>query len=168
MLYIDLDQFKIINDTAGHEAGDEALKQVAMLLKGITPAGAVLSRLGGDEFAVILTDCQLVEAVAFGREILHLLEESEFYWQTARFSFSASIGLRMIDETAAQPSKCTPRPILRVMPPKMRAVTGSMSTILMMKSCGAVNWKWSVLTSSARPCPSNGLSSMPSRSLPLV
>ena len=100
MLYIDLDQFKIINDTAGHEAGDEALKQVAMLLKGITPEQAVLSRLGGDEFAVILTDCQLAEAVAFGREILHLLEESEFYWQTARFSFSASIGLRMIDETA--------------------------------------------------------------------
>ncbi|KHT61809.1 diguanylate phosphodiesterase [Photobacterium gaetbulicola] len=100
MLYIDLDQFKIINDTAGHEAGDEALKQVALMLQEITPARAVLARLGGDEFAVILTDCQLAEAVAFGREILQLLEASEFYWQTARFSFSASIGLRMIDETA--------------------------------------------------------------------
>ena len=100
MLYIDLDQFKVINDTAGHEAGDEALKQVALLLRGITPEKATLSRLGGDEFAIILRHCSSAEAVQFGNEILHLLEEAEFYWQNSRFSFSGSIGIRLIDETA--------------------------------------------------------------------
>jgi len=100
MLYIDLDQFKVINDTAGHEAGDEALKQVALLLRGITPDRATLSRLGGDEFAIILRNCSPVEAVKFGNEILLLLEEAEFYWQNNRFSFSGSIGIRLIDETA--------------------------------------------------------------------
>ncbi|MGF1686903.1 EAL domain-containing protein [Photobacterium japonica] len=100
MLYIDLDQFKIINDTAGHEAGDEALKQVALLLRDITPASATLARLGGDEFAVILLHYSLAEADAFGREVLRVLEASEFYWKNTRFSFSGSIGLRMIDETA--------------------------------------------------------------------
>lgn len=100
MFYLDLDQFKVINDTAGHEAGDEALKQVALLLQGITPDKATLSRLGGDEFAIILRHCSLDEAVKFGNEVLHLLEDAEFYWQNTRFSFSGSIGVRLIDETA--------------------------------------------------------------------
>ncbi|MGF1701060.1 EAL domain-containing protein [Photobacterium makurazakiensis] len=100
MFYIDLDQFKVINDTAGHEAGDEALKQVAWLLKGITPEQAMLARLGGDEFAIILHHCTLEEAVKFGREILYVLDEASFYWQSTRFSFSGSIGIRLIDETA--------------------------------------------------------------------
>ena len=105
MFYIDLDQFKVINDTAGHEAGDEALKQVALLLQGITPGKATLARLGGDEFAVILRHCSPAEAVRFGNEILQVLEEAEFYWQNTRFSFSGSIGLRLIDETAGSPQQ---------------------------------------------------------------
>ncbi|WP_081879058.1 EAL domain-containing protein [Photobacterium sanctipauli] len=100
MFYIDLDQFKVINDTAGHEAGDEALKQVALLLKGITPEQATLARLGGDEFAVILHHCTMEEAVKFGREVLYVLDEASFYWQSARFNFSCSIGIRLIDETS--------------------------------------------------------------------
>lgn len=100
MFYIDLDQFKVINDTAGHEAGDEALKQVAQLLKDLTPEEAVLARLGGDEFAVILHHSNLNDAIAFGRRILKTLEVAEFYWQSTRFSLGASIGLRMIDGTA--------------------------------------------------------------------
>ncbi len=59
-----------------------------------------MSRLGGDEFAIILRNCSPVEAVKFGNEILLLLEEAEFYWQNNRFSFSGSIGIRLIDETA--------------------------------------------------------------------
>ncbi|GAB6263478.1 EAL domain-containing protein [Photobacterium sp. CCB-ST2H9] len=100
MLYIDLDQFKVINDTAGHEAGDEALKQVAWLLRGIMPHKASLARLGGDEFAIILSHCEVEGALRLGAEILQLLEESEFYWQNTRFSLSASIGIRLIDNTA--------------------------------------------------------------------
>ncbi|WP_281223429.1 ABC transporter substrate binding protein [Photobacterium sanguinicancri] len=105
MFYIDLDQFKVINDTAGHEAGDEALKQVALMLQSITPSKATLARLGGDEFAVILRHCDASDALAFGREILLLLDESEFYWQNSRFSFSCSIGVRLIDETAGSPQQ---------------------------------------------------------------
>ncbi|MGF1725907.1 putative bifunctional diguanylate cyclase/phosphodiesterase [Photobacterium nomapromontoriensis] len=105
MLYIDLDQFKIINDTAGHEAGDEALKQVALLLKGLTPEKATLARLGGDEFAIILNHCNQEAAITFSREILHQLEAAEFYWQNTRFSFSASIGLRLINDTAGSPQQ---------------------------------------------------------------
>ncbi|MCW8331120.1 EAL domain-containing protein [Photobacterium sp. SDRW27] len=105
MFYIDLDQFKVINDTAGHEAGDEALKQVALLLQGITPDKATLSRLGGDEFAIILRHCSPDEAVKFGSEVLRLLEDAEFYWQNTRFSFSGSIGIRLIDETAGSPQQ---------------------------------------------------------------
>ncbi|KLV01381.1 diguanylate phosphodiesterase [Photobacterium aphoticum] len=105
MCYIDLDQFKIINDTAGHEAGDEALKQVALLLQDLlqqdmTPRQATLARLGGDEFAVILFHCTLAQAEALGQKVLKALEATEFYWQNTRFSLSASIGLRMIDDTA--------------------------------------------------------------------
>lgn len=105
MFYIDLDQFKVINDTAGHEAGDEALRQVALLLQDITPEHATLSRLGGDEFAIILRHCTQYEAVTFGDEILHLLEEAEFFWQNTRFSFSCSLGIRLIDETAGSPQQ---------------------------------------------------------------
>lgn len=105
MFYIDLDQFKVINDTAGHEAGDEALKQVALMLQSITPSKATLARLGGDEFAVILRHCDAHDAVAFGKEILLLLDEAEFYWQNTRFSFSCSIGVRLIDETAGSPQQ---------------------------------------------------------------
>lgn len=100
MFYIDLDQFRVINDTAGHAAGDEALKQVALLLRGILPENSVLSRLGGDEFAIVLCHCDEAAALALGEQILQLLDESEFYWQSTRFSFSCSIGLRLIDETA--------------------------------------------------------------------
>lgn len=100
MYYLDLDQFKIINDTAGHEAGDEALKQVALQLRALMPSHALLARLGGDEFAIILHHCEAEPAVEFGRHILRTLEELEFYWKNTRFSFSGSIGLRLIDETA--------------------------------------------------------------------
>ncbi|MGF1759004.1 EAL domain-containing protein [Photobacterium sagamiensis] len=105
MFYIDLDQFKVINDTAGHEAGDEALKQVALLLQGITLGKATLARLGGDEFAIILRHCSPDEAVSFGHNILLLLEEAEFFWQNTRFSFSCSLGIRLIDETAGSPQQ---------------------------------------------------------------
>ncbi|MEJ2766498.1 EAL domain-containing protein [Photobacterium sp. MCCC 1A19761] len=100
MFYIDLDQFRVINDTAGHAAGDEALKQVALLLRSILPEKSVLSRLGGDEFAIVLFHCHATEALALGEQILQSLDKAEFYWQNTRFSFSCSIGLRLIDDTA--------------------------------------------------------------------
>ncbi|WP_232312896.1 GGDEF domain-containing protein [Enterovibrio coralii] len=70
MFYIDLDQFRVINDTVGHEAGDEALKQTAQVLKSLLPEGATLARLGGDEFAVICYNCNEQAALKQGHQIL--------------------------------------------------------------------------------------------------
>ncbi|EHA1081828.1 EAL domain-containing protein [Photobacterium damselae] len=105
MLYIDLDQFKVINDTAGHEAGDEALKQVALGLQNLATENTILARLGGDEFAVILRHCDEKQALALGRKILHLLDDAEFLWQNTRFNFSCSLGIRLIDKTAGSPQQ---------------------------------------------------------------
>nr|WP_086939274.1 EAL domain-containing protein [Thaumasiovibrio occultus] len=105
LFYIDLDQFKVINDTAGHEAGDEALKQVALLLSGIAPPASILARLGGDEFAMLVPDCTPARAKALGELILETLGSNEFFWRKNRFNFSASIGIRLIDQTAGSPQQ---------------------------------------------------------------
>nr|WP_087020686.1 EAL domain-containing protein [Thaumasiovibrio subtropicus] len=105
MFYIDLDQFKVINDTAGHEAGDEALKQVALLLSGIAPAASTIARLGGDEFAMLVPDCDYDRAQALGELILSTLETNEFFWRNNRFAFSASLGIRLIDKTSGSPQQ---------------------------------------------------------------
>ncbi|WP_413113055.1 putative bifunctional diguanylate cyclase/phosphodiesterase [Thaumasiovibrio sp. DFM-14] len=105
MIYIDIDQFKVINDTAGHEAGDEALKQVALLLSDIAPVRSIISRLGGDEFAMLVPDCGEARAQALGALILDTLDSNEFFWRNNRFSFSASLGIRLIDHTAGSPQQ---------------------------------------------------------------
>ncbi len=93
LLYIDLDQFKIINDTCGHVAGDELLKQLARLLKGLIRTDDVLSRLGGDEFGVLLKNCGIKQAESIAKNILSVIQDFKFVWDTKTFSVGASIGL---------------------------------------------------------------------------
>ena len=97
LLYMDLDQFKIINDTCGHLAGDELLRHVATLLKGPIRHADTLARLGGDEFGVLLQDCSLDHAQRIGERILELIRDFRFTWQGKNFHIGASIGLVMLD-----------------------------------------------------------------------
>jgi len=97
LLYIDLDQFKIINDTCGHAAGDELLRQVAILLKVPVRNADLLARLGGDEFGALLLDCTFDQAHRIAECVLELIREFRFTWRDQNFSIGASIGLLMLD-----------------------------------------------------------------------
>lgn len=97
LLYLDLDQFKVINDSCSHMAGDELLRQIAKLVAGISRRADTVARLGGDEFGVLLNDCALEDAnrIAFG--LTSALSDFRFNWHDKLFSVTASIGLVSID-----------------------------------------------------------------------
>lgn len=97
LLYLDMDQFKIVNDTCGHTAGDELLKQVTLLLKEPVRGSDILARLGGDEFGVLLGQCSTGHAEEVARRMLQLIDEFRFTWQDKIFSIGVSIGLVMLD-----------------------------------------------------------------------
>jgi len=98
ILFLDLDQFKVINDTAGHLAGDEMLKQIATVLLTHVNSSEILSRLGGDEFGIIKLNCTLAQVVSKTNEILKLIDEFHFSWDNKLFTVSASIGIVIIDK----------------------------------------------------------------------
>jgi diguanylate cyclase (GGDEF)-like protein len=97
LLYLDLDQFKIVNDTCGHIAGDEMLKQVTALLREPVRDSDILARLGGDEFGVLLEHCSLAQAEEVAGRMLQLVGEYRFSWQEKIFNIGVSIGLVMLD-----------------------------------------------------------------------
>ena len=102
LLYLDLDQFKIVNDTCGHIAGDELLRQVTALLQSKLRARDTLARLGGDEFGIILERCPQAEAVRIAHSLRELVQGFRFVWQDKSFTVGVSIGLLPItrnDET---------------------------------------------------------------------
>lgn len=94
LIYLDLDQFKLINDTCGHLAGDELLRQVADILKKIGDNKVVASsRLGGDEFALLFEDTDSTQALEKAWMIKHALNSHEFIWQSNTFKVRASLGV---------------------------------------------------------------------------
>jgi len=93
LLYLDLDQFKVINDTCGHAAGDELLKQLSRLLRREMPANASLARLGGDEFGVLIEDTSVAEAREIANRMLHGISAFTFHWEDRRFDVGASVGM---------------------------------------------------------------------------
>jgi len=97
LLYLDLDQFKVINDTCGHAAGDELLRQIALLLSGCLRERDTLARLGGDEFAVLLEVCPLEYAREIGESLRQSIRDFRFSWRGKHFSIGVSVGLVSID-----------------------------------------------------------------------
>jgi diguanylate cyclase (GGDEF)-like protein/PAS domain S-box-containing protein len=90
---IDLDRFKIVNDTCGHKAGDELLKQISSRMKGMIRKGDLLARIGGDEFAVFLANIDRSKAVELAEEIVKNVSAFRFLWEEKTFTVGASIGL---------------------------------------------------------------------------
>lgn len=103
LLYLDLDQFKIINDTSGHEAGDELLRQLGQVLKSRIRESDTLARLGGDEFGLLLEGCQLDHALQMAENLLKSLNQFHFAWQGKVFSVGGSIGLVPITAGSGSP-----------------------------------------------------------------
>jgi len=91
--YLDLDQFKIINDTCGHVAGDELIRQLAQLLQSRVRSNDALARLGGDEFGLLLHDCSMADAVGIANALLKAVEQYQFVWGASTFTVGASIGV---------------------------------------------------------------------------
>ena len=97
LCYLDLDHFKIVNDTCGHVAGDALLRQVTTLLQEKTRKADTLARLGGDEFGVLLHQCTPEQALRVANALCDCVQAFRFVWQEQVFTIGASIGLISID-----------------------------------------------------------------------
>jgi diguanylate cyclase (GGDEF)-like protein/PAS domain S-box-containing protein len=95
--YLDLDQFKIVNDTCGHTAGDELLRQIAALYQQYVRKGDTLARLGGEEFGLLLELCPLEKALEITENFRKATESMRFSWENKTFSIGVSIGVAPID-----------------------------------------------------------------------
>lgn len=93
LCYLDLDQFKIINDTCGHVAGDALLKQLSSELRGALRSSDTLARLGGDEFGLLLIGCPLHRAVEIAENLRAVVENLRFDWNGRSFGIGVSIGV---------------------------------------------------------------------------
>jgi diguanylate cyclase (GGDEF)-like protein len=97
LCYIDLDQFKIVNDTCGHLAGDELLRQLSAKLIDKMRDKDILARLGGDEFGVLIKDCNPKDALKIAAQLHQCITEHSFPWQENNFKLGVSIGLASIN-----------------------------------------------------------------------
>ena len=100
LCYLDLDQFKVMNDTCGHVAGDELLRQIATLLGERIRKRDTLARLGGDEFGVLLEDCSIEQAMRIASGLRRAVEDFRFLWEDKSFSLGVSIGLIAITDAS--------------------------------------------------------------------
>ncbi len=98
LCFMDLDQFKIVNDTCGHAAGDELLRQLSQVLQGAVRHRDTLARLGGDEFGVLMEHCTLEHAHRVAASLQHAVQDFQFIWGEHSFMVGVSIGLVAITE----------------------------------------------------------------------
>lgn len=99
LVYVDLDQFKVVNDTCGHPAGDRLLKQVTGLLQTRVRNSDTLARLGGDEFGILLKDCALDQAMKIAEGLRQAIRDFRCDWEGHVLQIGASIGIVAIDRT---------------------------------------------------------------------
>lgn len=97
LCFMDLDQFKIVNDTCGHVAGDELLRQLARIMRKHFRGSDVLARVGGDEFSAILIDCPLPQAIERIDSLREDVQEHVFNWENQSFRISLSVGVSPIN-----------------------------------------------------------------------
>ena len=93
LLYLDLDQFKLVNDTCGHPAGDLLLKQITGVIQSRVRGGDTLARLGGDEFGILLQDCEREQALRIAENMRQAIRDYRFTWQGGVLAVGASIGI---------------------------------------------------------------------------
>lgn len=93
LCYLDLDRFRVINDSWGHRAGDELLRQVANLLQQQVRGADTLARLGGDEFAVLMEGCTTADARKVAAKLHETIEQLRFVWESQVLSIAVSIGV---------------------------------------------------------------------------
>jgi diguanylate cyclase (GGDEF)-like protein/PAS domain S-box-containing protein len=93
LLYLDLDQFKLVNDTCGHPAGDLLLKQITGVIQSRVRGGDTLARLGGDEFGILLQDCSRDQALRIAENLRQGIRDYRFTWQDGVLAVGASIGI---------------------------------------------------------------------------
>ena len=102
LLYLDLDQFKQVNDLCGHSAGDLLLRQLSTSMQAQLPTNAVLARIGGDEFAILLRENNLTAAMDQAENIRANVEKFVFSWEGRPFRLFVSIGLLVLDDHVTQ------------------------------------------------------------------
>jgi diguanylate cyclase (GGDEF)-like protein/PAS domain S-box-containing protein len=100
LCYLDLDQFKVVNDTVGHIAGDELLRQISVIIQRGVRANDLLARLGGDEFGLLLMQCPLSQAAQIAENLKELVRQFQFVWNNKTFIIGVSIGVVGIDQTS--------------------------------------------------------------------
>ncbi len=100
LCYLDLDRFKLINDTAGHSAGDQCLIQITSLIQSCIRSNDVLGRLGGDEFGLILKNCTQNGALKITNNIIKTISERKFNWDGCDYSLGVSIGINPLSKNS--------------------------------------------------------------------
>ncbi len=101
LCYLDLDHFKVVNDAAGHSAGDQLLIRLAHILEDKIRSSDIVARLGGDEFGIILERCPLSNAMGVCETILRSINQFVFEWDKQSFKIGVSIGIAMITDKSA-------------------------------------------------------------------
>lgn len=105
LVYIDLDRFKAVNDTAGHAAGDALLRELSSLMLSMLRSTDILARLGGDEFGLLLPECNIESARYISGRIIHAINDYRFMWEGRLHRIGASAGITLIDESNCQASE---------------------------------------------------------------
>lgn len=98
LCFLDLDHFKLVNDTCGHAAGDELLRDISQLLLSRLDEDGFMARLGGDEFAVLLKNCDIAEATSIAQKLCDTVKAYHFTKNEQSFDIGVSIGVNMIDQ----------------------------------------------------------------------
>lgn len=101
LCYLDLDRFKIVNDTAGHIVGDRLLSELAQLLQSMIRKEDTLGRLGGDEFGLLLEGCSILEAKQVSEQLIKAITNYRLKWENVEFDVGVSIGMVGISESSA-------------------------------------------------------------------